>query len=65
MERGRDGGRRTVGKEGRKEERRKQRQPGSPTLWHTPLISALRGQRQADLCEFLANLVYIGNSRML
>ena len=28
-----------------------------------PLIPALGRQRQADLCEFKASLVYIGNSR--
>jgi hypothetical protein len=27
-------------------------------LWHIPLILALGGQRQADLCEFEASLVY-------
>ena len=26
--------------------------------WHTPLIPALGRQRQADLCEFKASLVY-------
>ena len=26
--------------------------------WCTPLIPALRRQRQVDLCEFKANLVY-------
>ena len=26
--------------------------------WHTPLIPALGRQRQADLCEFEASLVY-------
>ena len=26
--------------------------------WHMPLISALGRQRQADLCEFTASLVY-------
>ena len=26
--------------------------------WHTPLISALGRQRQVDLCEFEASLVY-------
>lgn len=30
---------------------------------HTPLISALRKQRQFDLCEFEANLVYKVSSR--
>ena len=30
---------------------------------HTPLIPALKRQRQADLCEFEARLVYRGNSR--
>ena len=28
-----------------------------------PLIPALRRQRQADLCEFEASLVYIASSR--
>jgi hypothetical protein len=28
-----------------------------------PLIPALRGQRQADLCELVASLVYKENSR--
>ena len=28
-----------------------------------PLIPALRKQRQADLCEFEASLVYIASSR--
>jgi hypothetical protein len=31
--------------------------------WHTPLISALGRQRQVDLCEFKASLVYRMNSR--
>jgi hypothetical protein len=26
--------------------------------WHTPLIPALQRQREADLCEFEASLVY-------
>jgi hypothetical protein len=26
--------------------------------WHKPLITALRRQRQVDLCEFQASLVY-------
>jgi hypothetical protein len=30
---------------------------------HTPLIPALERQRQADLCEFEASLVYRANSR--
>jgi hypothetical protein len=30
---------------------------------HTPLISALRRQRQADFCEFKANVVYSMSSR--
>jgi hypothetical protein len=30
--------------------------------WHMPLISALRRQRQADLCEFEDNLVYRASS---
>jgi hypothetical protein len=32
-------------------------------VWCTPLVPALRRQRQADLCEFKANLVYIASSR--
>ena len=31
--------------------------------WHTPLIPALRRQRQADLSEFEASLVYRASSR--
>jgi hypothetical protein len=27
--------------------------------WHTPLIPALRRQKQADPCKFKASLVYI------
>ena len=27
-------------------------------MWHKPLIPALRRQRQTDLCEFKASLVY-------
>ena len=27
--------------------------------WHIPLISALRSQRQRDLCEFKATLCYV------
>jgi hypothetical protein len=32
-------------------------------LWLTPLIPALRRQRQADLCEFKASLVCRASSR--
>jgi hypothetical protein len=32
--------------------------------WLTPLIPALAGQRQADLCELEASLVYISSSRI-
>lgn len=31
--------------------------------WHTPLFTALRRQRQEDLCEFKGNLVYKANFR--
>ena len=31
--------------------------------WHTPLIPALLGQRQEELCEFKASLVYRVSSR--
>ena len=31
--------------------------------WHIPLVLALRRQRQADLCEFKASLVYRESSR--
>ena len=31
--------------------------------WHSSLIPALRGQRQADICEFQASLVYKLSSR--
>ena len=30
--------------------------------WHMALIPALRSQRQTDLCEFEASLVYIVSS---
>ena len=33
--------------------------------WHTPLIPALRRQRQMELCEFKASLVYRARSRTL
>jgi hypothetical protein len=32
--------------------------------WHTSLTSALGRQRQEDLCEFEASLVYIASSRV-
>ena len=32
--------------------------------WHTPLIQVLRRQRQEDLCELEASLVYIVSSRI-
>ena len=31
--------------------------------WHMPLIPVLGRQRQVDLCEFMANLVYRASSR--
>lgn len=31
----------------------------NPAQWHTPLIRALGRQRQVDLCEFEASLIYI------
>ena len=31
--------------------------------WRAPLMPTLRGQRQADLCEFEASLVYRVSSR--
>jgi hypothetical protein len=35
----------------------------SQAQWCTPLVPALRRQRQMDLCEFKASLVYIVSSR--
>jgi hypothetical protein len=32
-------------------------------VWRTPIIPALRRQRQADLCEFKASLVYRASFR--
>jgi hypothetical protein len=32
--------------------------------WCTPLVPALRRQRQVDLCEFKVNLVYRGSSKI-
>jgi hypothetical protein len=46
---------RRVAKEGRKEGRRKERQ----VWWYTSLIPPNRWQRQTNVCEFKANLVYI------
>jgi hypothetical protein len=41
-----------------------QRSPGSASRqWCTPLISSLRRQRQADLCECEASLVFRVSSR--
>jgi len=37
----------------------------SQPWWHMPLIPALRRQRQEDLYEFWANLIYIGSFRMV
>lgn len=33
--------------------------------WQMPLLPALERQRQADLCEFGASLVYVVNSEQL
>ena len=33
-------------------------------MWHTPLIPALGKQRQTDLCEFEASLVYKNQDRL-
>jgi hypothetical protein len=33
--------------------------------WHKPLIPALMRQRQEDLCEFEARIIYRTNSRNL
>ena len=33
-------------------------------MWHTPLIPTLEKQRQADLYEFKASLVYRVSSRI-
>jgi len=33
--------------------------------WHMPLMPALTGQRQAELCECEASLVYIVNFRLV
>lgn len=37
--------------------------PGWGLWWYTPLILALRNQRQMDLCEFEASLAYIESSK--
>ena len=36
---------------------------GRAFVVHTPLISAVRRQKQVDLCDFKANLVYKASSR--
>ena len=35
----------------------------SQVWWCTPLILVVRRQKQVDLCEFAANLGYIGSCR--
>ena len=37
---------------------KKEKEKKSGQWWHTPLIPALRKQRQVDLCEFGARVVY-------
>lgn len=37
----------------------------SQKWWDKPLVPALRGQRQVDLCVFIAGLVYTGSSRLV
>jgi hypothetical protein len=50
----------TTTKKQNKQTNKQQSQEG----WYMPLIPALRRQRQADLCEFKASLVYIASSRI-
>lgn len=41
--------------------RKKKKNPG--VWWLTPLVLALCGQRNADLCDFMARLVHIVSPR--
>ena len=47
---------------GRVVNKNKTHEPG--VVVHTLLISAFRGQKQADLCEFEASLIYRVSSRI-
>jgi hypothetical protein len=39
------------------------KQKSSQIWWHIPLIPAFGRQKQADLCDFEANMVYIMSSK--